>query len=67
MSLLPLKTTVKPIDENKREQYATYRICTSTQDTNNRVTLSTRPFDYNNGVERLSWCKQSEYIRNLMS
>ncbi|KAE9039101.1 hypothetical protein PR001_g5216 [Phytophthora rubi] len=61
MSLLQLKTTVKPIDENKREQFVTYSICTRSQDTNDRVTLNTRPFDYGNGVERLSWRKHSEY------
>ncbi|KAE9153420.1 hypothetical protein PF006_g2449 [Phytophthora fragariae] len=64
MSLLPLKTYVKPLDENKRELYATYHIRASTQDPNDHVTLNIRHVDCGNGAEWVVRCGQLPSIQN---
>lgn len=65
MSLIPLKTTVKALDEHQRDLFVTYRVRTNLHDANDHVSLNIRHFDYGNGEEWLNWRKQLEYNRKL--
>ncbi|KAF4037198.1 hypothetical protein GN244_ATG10694 [Phytophthora infestans] len=65
MSLIPLKTTVKALDEHQRYLFVTYRVRTNLHDANDHVSLNIRHFDYGNREEWLNWRKQFEYIRKL--
>ncbi|DBA04493.1 TPA: hypothetical protein N0F65_011041 [Lagenidium giganteum] len=65
MSLLALKTSVKPFDENQREQYVTYKVRTNQHDPTDCVSMHIRHFEHGNGEEWLMWRKQFEYIRHL--